>query len=229
MSSSSADVGPGTPLHSTDYIHFYTQFFHSLKGWCYLPAGIILAAATLTTAVLRPAWLATAWLPLSLLGGSALLTAPWAYYMHRQYRAAYGHVTQDQSSTPPLGAGSLSLPAWMAYMMGMLSWIALLTFYIPETLGYEDNHLAFFLIALYPASSALHAPTLRQRLVYGGSVLLLIGVTLVPPFLGWPVAVVQTLSYTMLGAVVAGIGLYNHCLLVDAFGPMDDAEVGADE
>lgn len=229
MSSSSADVGAGTCLRSADHIHFYTRFYHSLKGWCYLPAGIILAVATLATAVMRPAWLDTGWLILSLLGGSVLLTAPWAYYMQRRYRAAYGHVTKDRGPTSPLGTGSISLPAWMAYMVGMLSWMALLMFYIPDTLGYEDNHVAFFLVALYPASGALHAPTLRQRLVYGGSVLILIGVTLVPPFLGWPVAVVQTLCYTMLGAVVAGIGLYNHRLLVDAFGPMDDAGVGVDE
>ncbi len=124
MSSSSADVGAGTSLRSADHIHFYTRFYHSLKGWCYLPAGIILAVATLTTAVIRPAWLDTGWLPLSLLGGSALLTAPWAYYMHRRYRAAYGHVTQDQSPTSPLGAGSISLPTWMVYMMGILSWMA---------------------------------------------------------------------------------------------------------
>ncbi|MFB6230572.1 MAG: hypothetical protein ABEL04_05385 [Salinibacter sp.] len=229
MSFPSTDVRPGASSHSTDHIHFYTRFYHLLKGWCYLPTGVLLAVATLTTAVLRPTWLETVWLPLSLLGGSVLLTAPWAYYMHRRYRAAYGHVTQDGGPTSPLGRGSISLPAWMACVLGMLLWMVALVFYIPNTLGYEDNHFVFFFVALPLANGALHAPTLRQQFIYGGSMLILIGVTLIPPALGWPVAVVQALCYTMLGAVVAGAGLYNHRLLVGALGPMDDTGVSVDE
>jgi len=114
-------------------------------------------------------------------------------------------------------------------MMGMLLWMVALVFYIPHTLGYEDNHFVFFFVALPLANGALHALMLRQQLIYGGSMLILIGITLIPPVLGWPVAVVQTFCYTMLGAVVAGVGLYNHRLLVGALGPMADTGVSVDE
>jgi hypothetical protein len=107
----------------------------------------------------------------------------------------------------------------MTYMLGMLSWLVVLLFYIPDQLGYDDNHMLFFVAALLLAKGILSAPARQHRLVYGGALLVLVGVTLTP-LLGWPVVVVQTVCYTALGVVTAGIGAYNHRLLVDTLGPL---------
>jgi hypothetical protein len=206
-----------------------TSFFHTLKGWCYLPAGVLLAAAILGTALLRPAWLETVWVPVSLVAGSVLLTAPWTYVMHRRYRQAYGHVTgADEGVGTPIGGRDLSLAGWMVYMLGMLSWLVVLLFYIPDQLGYDDNHMLFFVAALPLAKGILGAPALQEQFVYGGAVFALIGVTLTP-LLGWPVVVVQAVCYTTLGVVVAGIGAYNHRLLVNTLGPLAAEGDGVDE
>lgn len=216
---SSREGGPLSPAQT----RFVTSFFHTLKGWCYLPAGVLLAGATLATALLRPAWLETVWVPFSLVAGSVLLTAPWAYVMHRRYRRAYGHVTGEEGIGSPLGGESLSLVGWTTYMLGMLSWLVVLLFYIPDQLGYDDNHMLFFVAALPLAKGILGAPALQDQFVYGGAVFALIGVTLTP-LLGWPVVLVQTVCYTTLGVVAAGIGAYNHRLLVDTLGPMAAGE-----
>ena len=220
----SRDGGPLSPAQT----RFVTSFFHTLKGWCYLPAGVLIAASVLSTAFLRPTWLEIVWVPLALVVGAVLITAPWAYVMHRRYREAYGHVTgADNGVGSPLGRGALSLVGWMVYMLGMLSWIAVLMLYIPGELGYDDNHILLFVATLPLAKGSLGAPSLQHRLMYGGAVLLLIAVTLTP-LLGWPVVHVQAVCYTTLGVVAAGIGAYNHRLLVDTLGPMA-AEEGSDE
>jgi hypothetical protein len=222
---SSREGGPLSPAQT----RFVTSFFHTLKGWCYVPAGVLLVTATLATALLRPAWLETVWVSLALVAGSVLLTAPWAWVMHRRYRQAYGHVTgSDEGVGTPLGGRDLSLVGWMVYMLGMLSWLVVLMFYIPQQLGYDDNHMLFFVAALPLAKGILSAPARRHRLVYGGGVLALIAVTLTP-LLGWPVVVVQAVCYTTLGVVAAGIGAYNHRLLADTLGPMETEGEGADE
>jgi hypothetical protein len=180
-------------------------------------------------ALLRPSWLEETWVALALVVGAVLLTAPWAYVMHRRYREAYGHVTTaDGGGSSPLGRGDLSLPAWMVYMLGMLSWLVVLMIYIPNQLGVDDNHMLFFVAALPLAKGILSAPALRHRVVYGGALLLLVGVTLLP-LLGGSVVVVQGVCYTTLGVVAAGIGAYNHRLLVDTLGPLAAGEEGADE
>lgn len=179
-------------------------------------------------AFLRPAWLETVWVSLALVAGSVLITAPWAYIMHRRYRRAYGHITgADEGTGSPLGRGNLSLAEWMTYMLGMMVWLVVLMLYIPEHLEYDDNHMLLFLAALPLAKGILSAPALQHRLVYSGAVLLLIGVTLLP-LLGWPVMLVQTVCYTTLGIVAAGTGAYNHRLLVDTLGPLA-AEEESDE
>ncbi|HKL89018.1 MAG TPA: hypothetical protein VJ884_08415 [Salinibacter sp.] len=221
---SSQDGGPLSPAKT----RFVTSFFHVLKGWCYLPAGVLLAGGTLMVALLQPTWLETIWVPFGLAAGSILLTAPWAYVMHRHYRQAYGQVTgADEGIGSPLGGGDVSLAGWMVYMLGMLSWIAVLMLYIPQELGYDDNHILFFVAALPLARGLLSAPALQHRLVYAGAVLLLIAATLTP-LLGWSVVVVQAVCYTTLGTVAAGIGAYNHRLLVDTLGPLAAGE-GRDE
>lgn len=223
MSSAVSSRSPRSP----EQIRFFARHYHMLKGLCYAPAGALLAAVTLVVALLRPTWLETVWVPLGLVVGSILLTAPWAYVMHRRYRRAYGHVTgMDGGGRWPLGQGDLSLAEWMAYMLGMLLWMVVLLLYIPDQLNYDDNHMLFFFAALPLAKGILSAPAHWPRLVYGGGVLVLIGVTLTP-LLGWPVVLVQTACYTALGIVVAGIGTYNHRLLVDTLGP--PAEEGASD
>jgi hypothetical protein len=140
--------------------------------------------------------------------------------MHRRYRQAYGHVTgAGEGVGSPLSGGDLSLVGWMTYMLGMLSWRVVLMLYIPGQLDYDDNHILFFVAALPLAKGILSAPARRHRLVYGGALLVLVSVTLTP-LLGWPVVVVQTVCYTTLGVVTAGIGAYNHRLLVDTLGPL---------
>jgi hypothetical protein len=224
MSVSSTSVsqerGPLRPAQT----RFVTSFFHTLKGWCYLPAGGLIATATLTAALVRPEWLETTWGPISLVAGAVLITAPWAYVMHRRYRQAYGHVTTgDEEAAWPLGREDLSLPEWMAYMLGMLSWLAVLMIYIPQQSGYDDNHMIFFLTALPLAKAIVAAPAFQHRLVYSAAILLLIAVTLLP-LLGWPVVRVQTICYTTLGVVVAGLGFYNHRSLVNVLGPLSAEE-----
>ena len=54
---------------------------------------------------------------------------------------------------------------------------------------------------------------------------MLVGVTLLP-LLEWPVPLTQSICYTTLGIVVATAGLYNHRVLVNAFGPLN-AEASA--
>jgi hypothetical protein len=220
----SRDRGPLSPAET----RFVTSFFHTLKGWCYLPAGALLAAVTPAVAFLRPIWLETIWVPFALVAGAGLLTAPWAYVMHRRYREAYGHVTSaDDGGRSPLGRGDLSLPEWMVYMLGMLSWLVVLMIYIPNQLGVDDNHMILFFAALPLAKGILSAPALQHRVVYAGALLLLVGVTLLP-LLGVGVVLVQAVCYTTLGVVAAGVGAYNHRLLVDTLGPLAAGE-GSDE
>jgi hypothetical protein len=105
-------------------------------------------------------------------------------------------------------------------MAGMISWLAVLTIYIPHTLNHPDNYIIFFFAALPLSSGAVLATDRGQRLVYGGLTLVLVGVTLLP-ILEWAVPLTQSICYTTLGTVVAVAGLYNHRVLVNAFGPLD--------
>jgi hypothetical protein len=206
---------------SPSEIRLFVRFYHSLKGWCYLPAGVLLALTALLVGIYRPGWLTPVWYPLGLTLGAALLTAPWSYYMHQRYRQAYGRVQTvvENASRVPIGWSFPSLSLWAGYMVGMISWLAVLTFYLPHTLNHPDNYIVFFFVALPLSNGALLATDWSQRLVYGGLTLVLVGVTLLP-VLGWPVPLTQSICYTTLGVVVATAGLYNHRILVDAFGPM---------
>ncbi|PSQ95555.1 MAG: hypothetical protein BRD55_09970 [Bacteroidetes bacterium SW_9_63_38] len=208
-------------ISSASEIRLFVRFYHSLKGWCYLPAGLLLALTSLLTGIYRPEWLTPVWNPLGITLGIVLLTAPWGYYMQRRYREVYGGVDTavENASRVPIGWGFPSLSLWMMYMMGMISWLAVLTIYIPHTLNHPDNYIFFFFAALPLSSGAVLATDWTQRLVYSGLTLLLVGVTLLP-ILEWSVPLTQSICYTTLGAVVAAAGLYNHRVFVKAFGPM---------
>lgn len=224
MSDSASPVAAGRTQSPAD-IRFYTQSFHALKGWCYAPAGALLALATPVVALLRPGWLINPLAAVGLVVGAVLVTTPWIYVMHRRYRAAYGHIRQSEDHFGTPLSGSPSLMAWMVYMVGMMSWLAVVLAYIPHTLGFPDNHYLFFFAALPLANGAVYAPSVRPRVVYGGAIALLVAATL-SPFLNWPVLLVQTICYTTLGLVVMGVGLFNHRLLVDAFGPREVEDDG---
>ena len=222
MSSTSINPSMSRSASSPSEVRLFIRFYHSLKGWCYLPAGMLLALTALLVGVYRPDWLTPVWNPLALTLGVVLLTTPWGYYMHQRYRDAYGRVQTvvEHASRVPIGWSFPSLSLWMGYMVGMISWLAVLTIYIPHTLNHPDNYIVFFFAALPLSSGALLATARTQRLVYGGLTLVLVGVTLLP-VLEWSVPFTQSICYTTLGTVVATAGLYNHRLLVDAFGPLD--------
>ena len=207
---------------SSTEIRLLTRFYPFLKGWCYLPAGLLLALTALLAGIYRPDWLTPVWNPLGLTLGVALLTTPWGYYMKQRYRRAYGRVQTmiKDGARLPIDWRGASLSLWLGYMAGMISWLTVLTLYIPHTLNHPDNYIVFFFAALPLSSGAVLATDRTQRLVYGGLTLVLIGVTLLP-ILEWAVPLTQSICYTTLGAVVATAGLYNHRVLVDAFGPLD--------
>jgi hypothetical protein len=69
----------------------------------------------------------------------------------------------------------------------------------------------------------LRAPFTRLRWIYGLLGALLFGATLLP-LATENTILVQALNYGLLGAIVAGIGLYNHRLLVDTLGPVAAGE-----
>jgi uncharacterized membrane protein len=69
----------------------------------------------------------------------------------------------------------------------------------------------------------LRAPFARLRWMYGISGGLLFVATLLP-LMTDHVILVQALNYGLLGAVVAGVGVYNHRLLVDTLGPVTAGE-----
>ena len=227
MSSTSFNPSMSRSASSPSEVRLFVRFYHSLKGWCYVPAGGLLALTALFAGLYRPDWLTPVWNPLGLTLGAVLLTAPWGYYMQQRYREAYGRVQTvvEDVSRVPIGWSFPSLSLWMGYMVGMISWLAVLTIYIPHTLNHPDNYIVFFFAALPLSSGAVLATDRAQRLVYGGLTLVLVGVTLLP-ILEWAVPLTQSICYTTLGTVVAIAGLYNHRVLVDAFGPLD-AEASA--
>lgn len=228
MSSASLNPSVSGSASSPSEIRLFIRFYHSLKGWCYLPAGGLLALTTLLVGHYRPGWLTPVWTPLGLTLGVVLLTAPWSYYMQRRYREAYGsvHTAVENASRVPIGWSFPSLSLWLMYMTGMIAWLAVLTIYIPYTLNHPDNYIVFFFAALPLSSGAVLATSWPPRLIYSTLTLVLVGVTLLP-VLEWPVSLTQSICYTTLGTVVATAGVYNHRVLVDAFGPLDAEASGA--
>jgi len=75
--------------------------------------------------------------------------------------------------------------------------------------------------------ASLPVPLPRLRWTYAATGVLLFLVTLLP-LMTPNMVLVQAVNCGLLGAVILGVGLYNHRLLVGTLGPMDDPEVSAD-
>ena len=214
-------------LRSPEQVRFFAQHYHPLKGLCYAPAGALLLLGILGSLLIRPAWLAG--------GGAVLLclavlvlSVPWTWYMHRRYEAAYGRVRQTQGGGGPLGAWTPSFWMFGPLLLFGFCWLAVAMLYIPQHTPLEDNHYFVIMPGWLLLLGALSAPAARLRWVYGASGTVLIVGTLLPLFTE-NVVLVQTLNYSLLGAVVAGVGLYNHHLLVNTLGPLTAEEGTANE
>lgn len=221
---SSAGARASGPPRSPDQVRFFTQFYHQLKGLCYAPAGGLLLLGVLGGLLVRPQMLIHG----APLGALALLvlTSPWMWYMHRRYESAYGRVRGREGHGSSLG-DVLSAWTFVPLLTGALCWIALVTFYIPQHTPLGDNHFLVFFPGWMLIVASLLAPLPGLRWTYAATGVLLFLVTLLP--LVTPnMVLVQAVNYGLLGAVILGVGLYNHRLLVGTLGPMDDTEVSAD-
>jgi hypothetical protein len=211
---------------SPDWSRFVTHNFHLLKGLCYLPAGLLLLAGTLAVRFARPAWLEGPMGGLILIGAALAAAAPFAYWMHRRYRAAFGRVSMSGSEGDvgsPMGALDLPMLGWFVYMFGFLFWIVMAVFYIPDATGAKSGSYMLLAVAAMPmARGALGVPSLAGRGIYTAAVLLLAASTMTP-LLGWSLVAAHTAMHATLGAVVAGLGLYNHQVLTRVLGPLDAA------
>ncbi|WP_260169624.1 hypothetical protein [Salinibacter ruber] len=75
--------------------------------------------------------------------------------------------------------------------------------------------------------TSLPAPLPGLRWTYATTGVLLVLAPLLP-LITTNMVLVQAVNYGLLGAVILGVGLYNHRLLVGTLGPMDNTEVSAD-
>ncbi len=221
---SSAGARASGPPRSPDSVRFFTQFYHQLKGLCYAPAGGLLLLGVLVGLLVRPQMLIYG----APFGAFALLvlTSPWVWYMHRRYENAYGRVRNRE------GHGSSLGDVWSAWtfvplLTGALCWIALVTFYIPQHTPLGDNHFLVFFPGWVLIVASLPAPLPRLRWAYATTGVLLFLAPLLP-LITTNLVLVQAVNYGLLGAVILGVGLYNHRLLASTLGPMDDPEVSAD-
>jgi len=219
---------PDTSLRPPEQVRFFTRHYHLLKGLCYAPAGGLLLAVILGMLLVRPAWMAVDALPHLTALGLVVATAPWMWYMHRRYEATYGRVRQEDGDSGGLiGQPSPSFLSFGGLLLFGLCWLAVAIMYVPHHTPVEDNHYPVVLVGWLLLLGGLHAPVPRLRWIYGLSGAFLFGATFLPLVLK-NVVLVQALNYGLLGAVVAGVGVYNHRLLVNTLGPMG-AEEGADE
>ncbi|WP_233993581.1 hypothetical protein [Salinibacter altiplanensis] len=225
---SSAEARASDPPRSPDQVWFFTQYYHQLKGLCYAPAGGLLLLGVLGGLLVRPQMLIYG----APLGAFALLvlTSPWVWYMHRRYESTYGRVRNREGPGSPLGTPNV-FSAWtfVPLLTGAFCWIALITFYIPQHTPLGDNHFLVFFPGWLLIVASLPAPLPRLRWTYATTGALLFLAPLLP-LITTNMVLVQAVNYGLLGAVLLGVGLYNHRLLVSALGPIHDTrEVSGDE
>ncbi len=207
-----------------EQVQFFTRHYHLLKGLCYAPVGGLLLIGVLGMLLVRPGWMATDGIPHLLAVGLLGAAVPWMWYMHRRYEAAYGRVRQSEGRSDGLiGQPSPSLLAFGGLLLFGLCWLTVVMLYVPQHTPFEDNHYPVIMVGWLLLLGGLRAPFARLRWVYGLSGVLLFGATLLP-FATEHVILVQALNYGLLGAVVAGVGVYNHRLLVDTLGPVTAGE-----
>lgn len=213
--------GPRSP----EQVQFFTRHYHLLKGLCYAPVGGLLVAGVLGILLVRPAWIATTGVPHLLALGLFVVTVPWMWYMHRRYETTYGRVRQSEGGGRGglIGQPSLSLLTFGPLLLFGLCWLALVMMYIPHHTPIEDNQYPLIMVGWVLLLGGLQAPFAHLRWLYGLSGVLLFGATLLPLTIG-SVILVQALNYGLLGAIIAGIGLYNHRLLVTTLGPVTTGE-----
>ena len=214
--------GPG----SAPTIRFLTTHFHMLKGACYAPAGVLLVILTLAAAFVRPSWIASPVAGYTFPLAAAVLTAPWAWVMHRRYEDAYGRVRppgDGSGSGSPLGMPSSSPWFVVPFMTLVFLWLVVTLAYIPEKTAFEGNHLPTYFAGYFTLVMGLWAPTGVLRAAYAAGGLGAAAVTLLPLAMPESVGLVQTVTVGYLGLLVAGVGLLNHFVLREAFGPLADA------
>jgi hypothetical protein len=220
---------PDPSLRPPEQVRFFTRHYHLLKGLCYAPAGILMLIAVGGTVLFRPQW-ASGTGTLGLLAlGAVLVTIPWMWYQHRRYEAAYGRVRQSGHTGGGRALGEETLSFWVfgPLLLFGLCWLALAHVYIPNHTAVTDPRFPIIMTGWVLLLGVLQAPFRRLRWGYGGAGGLLFLVTLLP-LVTDTVVLVQALNYGLLGAVVAGAGLYHHRLLVDTLGPPAAGE-GSDE
>ncbi len=209
---------------SPDQVQFFTQHYHLLKGLCYAPVGGLLLVSVLGMLLVRPRWLGPDGSLHLLTVGLLVAAVPWMWHMHRRYEAAYGRVRHSKGqSGGRIGQSSPSLLTFGGVLLFGLCWIAVGTLYIPHHTTIGDNHYPVIMTGWLLLLGTLRAPFARLRWIYGISGGLLFVATLLP-LMTDHVILVQALNYGLLGAVVAGVGVYNHRLLVDTLGPVTAGE-----
>lgn len=222
MNTTDRSLPADASIRSPKTIRFFGQHYHFLKGWCYAPAGLLLLVGALALAWLRPDWLVPVG-GMTLGFASIALTAPWAWHMHRRYEDRYGRVRtpDDDASRGLLGGALPSAPATVLVLLAAFSWIAVCFIHIPQSTPIADNHFMPLFAGYYLLLLTFQAPDATTRGVYISGALPLVAATLLPLVYPdpWTVAVA---NYGGLGAVAAGIGVYNHRLLAHAFGPFAD-------
>lgn len=222
----SSSARPDAPARSPDETRFFTRHYHVLKGLCYAPAGALLLLGVVGALLTRPQWLAADGVAGLACFAAVGLTAPWVWYMHRRYEAAYGRVREAKGQVgSPIGQWKPSFWAIGPLLLFGFCWIALTMAYIPEHTSLDDNHYFVIMPAWLLLLGALSAPATRLEWFYGAVGTLLFLATLLPLATA-NLVLVQALNYGLLGAVVLGVGLYNHRLLVDT---LETIEVNIDE
>ena len=150
--------------------------------------------------------------------------------MHQRYEDRYGRVRtpDDHTGGHPLTGSQLSALEFIGILFAALLWIAVCFIYIPEHTVIQDNHFLPLFAGYYLVLRSLRPPNRTTRIVYLAGALPLIAATLLPLVYPdpWTVALA---NYGGLGAVVAGIGAYNHRLLTNTFGPLDADTDSTDE
>jgi len=227
MSTSPLDDSGATAPRPPNQVQFFTRHYHLLKGLCYAPVGGVLLLGILGMLLVRPGWVASSDIPGLFALGLLAASAPWMWYMHRRYEAAYGRVRQSEGGRGArsglIGQPSFSFLTFGPLLLFGLCWIAVTMVYIPERTPIQDEHYPVIMGGWLLFLGGLRAPFARLRWIYGLSGALLFGVTLLP-LVTENVILVQALNYGLLGTIVAGMGLYHHRLLVDVLGPLTAGE-----